>query len=88
MELPGPDFPAGLIVVEDVAIRGLTHAKAAVEVAEGVQRFIAEVHRFIWPVCTQHGPGLMHPELHQGRAFWICGQGPHPFTAVSDRDTT
>lgn len=76
-EEPSPTSPSGLIAIDDVAIRGIDTDTVAVEVADGVQNYIAQALRQIWPQCPIHGNGL-HPDLYRGEPLWICNQGPHP----------
>jgi hypothetical protein len=78
---PSPEFPSGLVVIEDVAIRAVDPAGAAVEVADGVQTVVAQSRHLIWPQCPVHGNGL-HPELFAGEPQWVCGRGPHPQRAI------
>jgi hypothetical protein len=82
LEEPSPVFPTGRVAVEDVAIRAVDPAGAAVEVADGVQTFVAQARQIIWPQCPVHGNGL-HPSLHEGEPMWVCSRGPHPQRAIS-----
>ncbi|MFC3744554.1 hypothetical protein [Paractinoplanes deccanensis] len=80
-ELPGTDFPSGIVTVGDVAIRGLDPAEAGLEVADGVQTFIADTRYAVWPLCPVHRLGL-HPHMRDSRPSWVCSQKSHVVSTI------
>lgn len=75
-EPPSDREPTGSLTVGHERIRGIDPVDIAVETAEGVQTYLADRHRAVWPLCPTHRVAP-HPARTVTGGAWVCSVGAH-----------
>ncbi|MFF8268697.1 hypothetical protein ACF059_15030 [Streptomyces sp. NPDC016562] len=74
---PSADFPAGIVMVAELAIQSFDPPGIRAEVADAVQTYLADRYGRLWPLCPEHDRGL-HAVTYEGEALWWCRAHDHP----------
>ncbi|MET9468000.1 hypothetical protein ABZY44_24970 [Streptomyces sp. NPDC006544] len=74
---PSTDFPAGIVIVAELAIQSFDPAGVRAEVADAVQTYLADRYGRLWPLCQEHDRG-MHAVTYESEALWWCRAQDHP----------
>ncbi|MFF3214176.1 hypothetical protein ACFYYB_26315 [Streptomyces sp. NPDC002886] len=78
---PSPDFPAGTVMVAELAIQSFEPAGVRAEVADAVQTYLADRYGRLWPLCQEHDRGL-HAVTYENEALWWCRAQDHPASRI------
>jgi hypothetical protein len=82
-EPPSAREPAGCLTVGHERVRGVDPVDITLEAAEGVQCFLADRDRLVWPLCPDHHTAP-HPARTPAGASWVCYVTSHPVAMLPD----
>ncbi|MFE0644108.1 hypothetical protein ACFW2Y_21215 [Streptomyces sp. NPDC058877] len=75
-EPPSERELTGHLAVGHERVRGVDPVDITVEAAEGVQCFLADTDRLIWPLCPDHHVAP-HPARTSAGGAWVCSVTSH-----------